>query len=165
MSDNLPTYMNDHLAGARFAIELLERLRDSTTDKRFADHLSQLLEQIEEDRDVLQGLVDRLGQRRSALKEAGAWLAEKASRIKLPAADDDILGTFETLEALSLGVLGKLKLWQALSLIAANEPLLRGLDYDELADRAQRQHDELEAFRLEAAHAALAGSTAGARSS
>jgi hypothetical protein len=154
MNDNLPTYLNDHLMGARFAIEMLERLRDSTKDTLFARHLSELLEQIEEDRDVLQRLIEQIGQQRNVLKEAGAWLSEKASRLKLPVADES-LGTFEILEALSLGVLGKLKLWQALSLISAEEPLLTSLDLRHLTSRARIQHDQLEAFRLEAAQGAL----------
>src|SRR3954447_24395050 len=87
MNDNLPTYLNDHLIGARFAIEMLERLRDSTKNDSFARHLAELLEQIEEDRDVLQGLVEKIGQKRNVLKEAGAWLGEKASRLKLLADD------------------------------------------------------------------------------
>jgi hypothetical protein len=154
MNVNLPTYLNDHLMGARFAIEMLERLRDSTKNTSFARHLAELLREIEADRDVLQGLVERLGQKRSVLKEAGAWLGEKASRLKLPA-DDESFGKFEILEALSLGVLGKLKLWRALSVVAEHEPLLAGIDYAHLASRAQIQHDEFEAFRLEAAQFAL----------
>jgi hypothetical protein len=34
-SINLATYLNDHLGGSRFAIDLLERLRDTTTDPNF----------------------------------------------------------------------------------------------------------------------------------
>lgn len=155
MSDHLATYLNDHLTGARFAVEMLGRLRDSTKDALFRRRLAELLQQIEDDRAVLQDLVERLGAPRNAIKEAGAWLAEKASRIKLHTPDEEPLSTFETLEALSLGVLGKLKLWQALSLVSSDEPLLSGLNYGELSSRARVQHDQLEAYRLEAAQAAL----------
>ena len=155
MNDNLSTYLNDHLSGAQFATEMLGRLRDSTKDALFRRHLAELLNQIEDDRVVLQGLVERLGEHRNAIKEVGAWLAEKASRLKLRTPEEEPLSTFETLEALSLGVLGKVKLWQALSLIASDEPVLSGVNFGELESRARVQHDQLEAFRLEAAEAAL----------
>jgi hypothetical protein len=155
MNENLTVYLTDHLAGSRFAIDMLERLRDKVDDKLFAARLTQLLEQIMEDRHVLESLVERINGRHHPVKEAGAWIAEKFSRWKLSADDPDDLGRFEILEALSLGVLGKMKLWQALSLIACNQPELRGPDYDYLASRAQAQHDQLETFRREAAEAAL----------
>jgi len=52
------------------------------------------------------------------------------------------LGDFEALEALSLGVLGKVKLWDALAQIAQQLPISE-LDFDELIKRAQTQHAEI----------------------
>jgi hypothetical protein len=156
MSEQLALYLNDHLAGARFAIELLERLRDSRTNQRVADVAAQVLPDIEEDRDVLQKLADDAGTGGSPVKEAASWLAEKASRLKLRLTSDGDLGAFEALETLSLGVLGKLKLWRALSQIKISHRRLQQLDFDILIARAQSQHDELEKCRLELARAVLA---------
>jgi hypothetical protein len=51
-------------------------------------------------------------------------------------------------ETLSLGVLGKLKLWQALLAIQNTDPRLQKLDYNTLIARAEAQHDKLEQLRL-----------------
>jgi hypothetical protein len=66
------------------------------------------------------------------------------------------LRLLESLEAVELGINGKLTLWRAL--IAATEvsPALRGvLDYQRLAQRATEQIERVEVHRLKAAKAAL----------
>jgi hypothetical protein len=156
MSQQLATYLNDHLAGARFAIDMLERLRDTQTDDEFKQFAARMLLEIEADRSVLEQLAEEVGGR-NVLKEASAWLAEKASRVKLRLGSEDNLAVFEAIEALSLGVLGKLKLWRALSAIAQNHSLLRGIDFATLIERAQSQHDEIEARRLAYAKSVLIG--------
>jgi hypothetical protein len=65
------------------------------------------------------------------------------------------LGTFEALEALRLGILGKRALWQALAVVAEGDGRLRGMDFHHLAARAQAQHTQVEERRLEAAPTAL----------
>jgi hypothetical protein len=155
MSDQLATYLHDHLAGARFAIELLERMRDSHSDRELRDFAAKMVAEIEEDRAILQGIADNVGDGTSAIKEATAWIAEKASRLKIRLGDGDDLATFEALEALSLGILGKLKLWQALSTISQHETRLQGIDLAQLAMRAQTQHDQIETHRRTAASRAL----------
>jgi hypothetical protein len=147
MSEPLATYLHDHLAGARFAIDLLERLRDTQPSQDFKDFAQHLLRQIEEDREVLQRVVDDVAGGRSAVKEAAAWLSEKASRLKLRLGGNEALAVFESLEALSLGVLGKAKLWQALSEISAGDPRLEQLDLTQLIARAESQHDAIESRR------------------
>jgi hypothetical protein len=54
------------------------------------------------------------------------------------------------LEALALGVQGKLRLWRSLELLAAGEPRLAGADLAELVERALRQTEQLEEQRLRA---------------
>jgi hypothetical protein len=156
MSQQLATYLNDHLAGARFAIDMLERLRDTQSDDDFKQFAARMLDEIEADRSVLQQLAEEVGGR-NVLKEASAWLAEKASRIKLRLGSEDNLAVFEALEALSLGVLGKLKLWRSLSEISPSHSLLRNIDLATLSERAQSQHDEIEARRLAHAKSVLIG--------
>jgi hypothetical protein len=157
MSDPLALYLNDHLAGARFAIELLDRLRESYPNEPLRILATQLLADIDEDRAELQKLADQVGTGGSAVKEAASWLAEKASRVKLQLTTD--LGTFEAVETLSLGVLGKLKLWQALSAIQTSDARLEQLDFKAIILRAESQHDQLEQVRVRLAKAVFGANT------
>jgi hypothetical protein len=154
--DVLQTYLNDHLAGSVIAIELGERTIRENEGGPVAARLSPLVEQIREDQTVLKGVIERLGTGESSLKKAGAWLAEKAGRVKLGGTDEPgDLSRLEVLEMLTTGVHGKRALWRALRVVAVRYEELRGLDLDLLERRAVEQHDELEAMRLEAAKAAL----------
>ena len=152
----MQTYLNDHLAGSVMAIELGERTIRENEGGPVAARLSPLMEQIREDQTVLKGVIERLGTGESSLKKAGAWLAEKAGRVKLGGTDQPgDLSRLEVLEMLTTGVHGKRALWRALRVVAVRYEELRGLDLDLLERRAVEQHDELEAMRLEAAKAAL----------
>ena len=154
--DVLQTYLNDHLAGSVIAIELGERTIRENEGGPVAARLSPLVKQIREDQTVLKGVIERLGTGESSLKKAGAWLAEKAGRVKLGGTDEPgDLSRLEVLEMLTTGVHGKRALWRALRVVAVRYEELRGLDLDLLERRAAEQHDELEAMRLEAAKAAL----------
>jgi uracil-DNA glycosylase family 4 len=82
-----------------------------------------------------------------------AWLGEKVSRLKLRHHAGDGLGLFESLEFLSLGITGKLKLWRALEVATTSNPRLRGLDFHQLAARAETQHAQVEKWRLPVAQA------------
>jgi len=154
--DALKTYLNDHLAGSVMAIELAERTIRENEGGPVAARLSPLVKEIREDQTVLKGLIERLGTGESSLKKAGAWLAEKAGRVKLGGTDEPgELSRLEVLEILTTGVHGKRAMWRALRAVAERHEELRGLDLDLLECRAVEQHDELEAMRLEAAKAAL----------
>ena len=155
MSDPLATYLHDHLAGAVVAVNLLEALRGQHAGEPLGQFAAELLVEVEEDRAVLRGLAQRVGAGSGALKGAAAWLSEKVSRLKLRRRSAGELGAFEALEALALGILGKLALWRALAVAAAADARLRGVDFDHLGTRAQAQHARVEEYRLEAARAAL----------
>ena len=155
MSDPLATYVHDHLAGAVVAINLLETMREQYAGEPLGRFAAELLVEVEADQAVLQGLAGRVGAEPSLLKEAVGWLGEKASRLKLGRRGAGEFGTFEALEALALGILGKLGLWRALGLVAATDGRLHGVDFEQLAARAQAQHARVEAHRLEMARTAL----------
>jgi hypothetical protein len=59
--------------------------------------------EVEADRITLKSLADTVGGGSDHLKEFGAWLSEKVSRIKLNS-DSHSLGAFEALEFLALGI-------------------------------------------------------------
>lgn len=154
---NLSTYLHDHCAGARFAIEAMNRLAKSYDAGAFPEFLRRLSSEIEEDFAVLQQIIGELSGDGSTLKEAASWLAERASRLKLLLINDAEFAAFELLEFLSLGVLGKQKLWQVLQLLASDIDALQGIDYATLIPRAQSQHDELEQWRQTFATRAFGG--------
>jgi hypothetical protein len=155
MAEHLATYLNDHLAGARFAIDLLKRLEEAYAGEPLGRFAADVVARVEEDRVVLERIVEQIDGKTSALKVAAGWMGEKASRFKLGFGKGDDLGVFEALETLSLGILGKLALWRALASIAPVDERLQGVDYESLIARAQSQFDAVEGQRMEAAAIAL----------
>ncbi|MDB4884233.1 MAG: hypothetical protein JWL95_2999 [Gemmatimonadetes bacterium] len=156
--EHLATYLNDHLAGAVAALELLEQLEKAHAGTPVAQALSELRVEIEADRGTLQSLMLRLRVTESGPRKATAWLAERLAWLKLRM-DDSGHGAFrlfESLEAVSLGVEGKIALWRTLSTIAPIVTDVGTLDYGTLMLRAADQRARVEALRLGAALAALA---------
>lgn len=157
MSEALATYLHDHLAGSTFGIDLIKSLRDQYSGEPLGNFAEDLLAEIEEDREILKSIIDEVGKGSLDLKEAAAWMAEKVSRFKLQRDHPGGLGTFEALETLGLGILGKLSLWRALRVIGEIDPRVQGHDFEQLAARAQAQHARVEEFRLQVARTAFEG--------
>jgi hypothetical protein len=143
----LITYLQDHLAGAQFAVGLLKDLSKQNTE--VAEFSAKLLHEVESDRAVLEEFVTQIGGDTSALKEAAAWVSQKAGRLKLSL--DEPFGVFEAIEVLSLGVLGKVALWTALQALSAADRRIASIDLANLTKRAEKQHEELESLRLKLA--------------
>jgi hypothetical protein len=156
MSDPLAIYLHDHLGGARLAIEVLESMSDRKNRHPLADFADRLLLDIKADRDTLQTLAKSMGTDSSVFKEVAGWLAEKAARLKLGHTNADAFNTFQTLEFLSLGILGKLALWRALEVVAVSDQRLAGFDFLALSARAKAQQETVEQRRLDLATAAMA---------
>jgi hypothetical protein len=153
MSDPLATYINDHLAGSAYAMDLVEFLRDTYEGQELGQFAAWLLREIAADREVLQGLAERAGGGGSSkAKELTAWLGEKVSRLKLGHGANNGLGLFEALEFLEIGIHGKLELWRAFAVVAPANPRLSGVDFEHLANRAEKQREEVESRRLHLAH-------------
>jgi hypothetical protein len=151
----LDVYLNDHLAGARFGSDLARRL----SGRMGGTAMNTLAEEIEEDRQTLQQLMDRLGTSPNSVKEAATWVAEKVSQVKLSGltARHREFGLFMSLEALSLGIEGKGALWGALADVADHYPELREFDLVALRERAAAQRRVVEAERTAAARRAFTG--------
>ena len=151
-------YLNDHLAGATFGADLARQLEARTEGTDFRPAMSRLAAEIEADRDTLTQLMERIGAARNPAKQAATWVAEKASRLKLAGFThgNDELRTFLSIEALSLGVEGKVSLWATLRDLRGRYPELESTDLDDLLERAQRQRQVLEAERTAAARRSLA---------
>ena len=155
MSEALATYLQDHLAGAEMAIDMLHALSEQYRGSTLGTFAAGLVQEIEGDRATLRQIADQVGDGGSSLKEATAWIGEKFTRLKLHSRVSGALGALEALETLGLGILGKAKLWRALAEIADAEPRLHGVNFGELHERALAQHEQVEARRLEVARAAL----------
>ena len=148
----LATYLNDHLTGAGIAIELVEQLASEATDLK--SFLAELKADIEADRQEVIKLMDRMDIPRSRIRRASGWLTEQVAEMKF-AMEDDSLRRLERLEAVSLGIQGKLSLWRALYAASKVDERLRSLDYEGLTQRARDQRDRVEALRIDAARSAL----------
>ena len=156
-SDLLGIYLNDHLVGATTALELARRAQGSNEGSPLGDYLAGLVVEIEQDKEELEGMMERLGVGKDHLKLAAGWTAEKAGRLKLNGRVTSYspLSRLVELESLSLGVAGKLALWLALKRVVSPSRL-GAVDLDALIERAREQRAGLERQRLAAARAALA---------
>jgi hypothetical protein len=156
-NEHIATYLNDHLAGSVLAIELLEHLESTHSERELGAFFRQLRADVATDQEELQSLMECLEIAESRTRKASAWLTEKMTELKLRFDDpkDGPLRLFEALEALSLGIEGKRSLWIALMTAAEKSPSLRMLDYERLTQRAQEQRDRVEAKRIETARKAL----------
>ena len=155
--DYLGIYLNDHLAGSVGAMELVERCRSENQGNELGVFLTRLHAEIDHDQGVLKDLIARMGASESATKKAAAWVVEKVARLKMNAqlTEYSPLSRVEELEALALGILGKKALWDVLDATVRTDGRFQGLDFGTLSQRAQRQHDDVERFRVEAARIAF----------
>ena len=105
----------------------------------WAGSLTELRGEIEQDQTSLRDLLQRLGEAESATKKTLGWLSEKlgVARRTLSPGYEPELAMLEDLEALALGIQGKLGLWRALAIVAPAPPALRGLDLVHLQQRAR----------------------------
>jgi hypothetical protein len=151
----LSIYLNDHLAGSLTAIEILEHFETEGTD--FLPVISALKTDIEADRNQLLTLMHRLGIAESRVRKVTGWIAEQIAEAKFESDDESRgpLRRLERLEAIAVGIDGKSALWRALNAAAETSPELRGIDYEQLWQRAQDQRTRVETLRLQAAQLAL----------
>ncbi|MDX6630875.1 MAG: hypothetical protein QOH00_3121 [Gaiellales bacterium] len=155
--DALRTYLNDHLAGSTLGADHARQLEEMLDGEPEAQTMADVANEIDEDREILLGLMGRLGASKNPVKAATAWVAEKAGRIKFSgvSSQNRALGIFLALETMSLGVEGKRDLWIALRTIATDVPELGTVDLDDLIARAESQRSRLETMREKFARRAL----------
>jgi hypothetical protein len=149
----LEIYLADHLAASTAGVALARRTAESNAGTALGDVLRRLTTEIEDDRRTLQAIVAELGFRESKLKVAVARVGERVGRLKLNGQlrGYSPLSRVVELEALSVGVAGKLALWQSLQSVPGLSERLSGFELDHLAERARRQRAEIEEQRTDAA--------------
>ena len=153
----LRIYLNDHNAGSLTGIEVAKRCLKNNEGTSLGDYLHSFISELEDDRGELLRVIDALGYPRDKMKEGMGWMAEKAGRLKLNGqitGYSDLSRVLE-LEGLMIGVSGKLSLWQNLKRVSSTDPRLGATDLEQLQNRAERQLEELQAHKLQAAEQAF----------
>ena len=151
--EDLAIYLKDHYAGGVAAIELLEHLADFHDEPDWKHFFQELLFEVKSDHDTLHRLIDLLGFEDSSIRNTGAWIAEKFSRVKIGfgSQSKDSLRDLETLETLFIGITGKRLLWRALAEMNGTTSFPITIDLADLERRASEQLEQVEARRLQIA--------------
>ncbi len=104
--------------------------------------------------------MERFEVKQDKLKTTGAFIGEKLGRLKPNAhlTSYSPLSRVVELEALTLGVTGKLALWRSLREVADTDDRLDPEELDVLAQRAETQQKGLEEQRLRAVAETLTAS-------
>jgi len=157
MDQLLERYLNDHHAAACGAIKLVGALSERQEEEMEQIFYENLKSIIEDDRKLLESLLEKASMEKSLTLQVAGQLAESASRLKLlwEGLEPGGLGMFEALEVLTLGLQGKRLLWVMLGELAPYFPEWRGVDFAALELAAIQQRDEVEKRRIEHGYDAL----------
>ena len=150
----LGIYLNDHLAGSVVGTRLARRIAKHNEGNHYGTEAKRLAGEIDEDKAALESLMERLGVRRKRARRLIAGVAETVGRLKPNGrlVGYSPLSRVIELEALTLGINGKLELWQSLKVADG------GIDgVDRLVARAEDQSKRVRALRLQAASEAFSG--------
>ena len=162
MASALHIYLQDHLAGATFGLELVQRGHRNNEGTEFAEPLAELTVEITEDRQTLRQIMRDVDADVSRTKVVAGWTLEKIRRLKPNGGlfEYTPLARVVELESLAIGIAGKRAMWQALDDVASTEDRLGRHDFWRLAERADDQLSRVEALRLDAARTAFLNSSA-----
>lgn len=153
MTAPLDLYLIDHLTAATGGLRLAERARNAHRDRDEQLHrlLTELTEEIREDRAELRRMIDRVGATPDPLKLATAVAGELVGRLKLNGRllRRSPLSSLVELEGLAIALRGKRCGWTALE--AAGDDRLSTFDLPALIRRADDQYERVEAARLRVA--------------
>ncbi|MDQ0822036.1 hypothetical protein QFZ79_004416 [Arthrobacter sp. V4I6] len=140
----LGLYLSDHLTGATAGVSRIQRMTEAYADTPVSADIARVSAQIEHERDLLQGLIRDLGVRQRPHRQAAAWLAEHAGRLKLNGRIVRRSPMTMVLEAelMRAAVLGKLGGWETLEELAPDLGLDRAT-FRKLGDDARGQVEAL----------------------
>lgn len=151
--ESLGVYLNDHLGGSAAGVEIAEKLRSRNEGTPFGGVLNELVLEIKEDRATLENLMDRLGIERNPSRLSAGGSIGKLTRLKTTKqlTGSSELSRLMDIESLSLGLEGKRAMWRELQEVAEMDQRIASTDLKGLADRASRQRETLEPYRLQCA--------------
>lgn len=152
-------YLNDHLAGATVGRGLARRMTRAGQHPDESARLEKVCREIAEDGRALRQIMRRLGVRIDPIKAGVGWVGEKVGRLKLNGRmlRRSPLSDVVELEAMSVGVSGKLAGWTLLRELATTTDELDSRELERLIGRAEGQLVVLEKIRLRVGAAVLAG--------
>ncbi len=153
----LAIYLNDHLAGATAGVERAAHLARATRGSALGRAVAPVAAEIREDRAALLGIMRDLDVSVHRYKVWAGWAAERAGRLKANGrlVRRSPLSTLLELEALRMAVEGKAAGWQTLRRLTATDDRLDPGLLDDLLERARRQQDTVEEWRVRQADTAL----------
>ncbi|MGW5781253.1 hypothetical protein [Streptomyces sp. NPDC003863] len=154
----LRIYLNDHYAGSAAGDALVRRVARVHGQGPSGRRLRGLADEIAEDRESLVRIMTALDIPVMRARALIMRCAEKVGRAKLNGrlVSRSPLSDVLELESLRLGVEGKLALWRSLGEVARGDDRIDAGTVHRLADRAERQIEQLEDLRLAAVGVALA---------
>lgn len=138
----LGLYLSDHLTGATAGVSRIGRMAEAFADTPFTADLAQLSAALRRERELLRGLIHDLGVRQRPHRQAAAWLAERAGRLKLNGRIVRRSPLTMVLEAelMRSAVMGKLGGWETLQELAPD----LGLDPATFAGLAAEARSQVE---------------------
>lgn len=153
----LSIYLNDHLAGATAGTQRAGHLARLARGSALGRALGPVATEVAQDRTALVGIMRDLGVPVHRRKVCAGWAAEKLARLKSNGrlVRRSPLSTVLELEALRLAVEGKAAGWQTLRRLTGTNERLDPARLNRLLERARRQQDTLEEWRIRQAEAAL----------
>jgi hypothetical protein len=152
--DNLlRVYLHDHLAGSAGGVDLARRIARVHEGTPYEAPLKRLASDVEEDRESLKQILDKLDLPDHHVHEAFAWVAAKAARLK---PNGQIVGrsplsSLEELETFRIALEGKRAGWVTLRLVADHDDRLDKDQLDTLIARGVDQADRAEDLRQQIA--------------
>jgi hypothetical protein len=155
----LAIYCNDHIASAAGGIELVTRMIGAHKGSSYEGPLRQLLDELRQEKSDLTATTRALGFPVHQYKQAAAWVAEKASRLKL---NGHLLSrspssSLVEFEFLASAVRGKRSGFETLRIAAEVDPRIDKVLLDSLIEQANRQYHWLTDVRREVAAAVFGG--------
>jgi hypothetical protein len=141
LTEPLGIYLNDHLTGAFAGTALARRMADTHADSHRAAELRRLARDVQQDRDDLVRIMNRLG---VPVRHYRTWLGLAGERLGRLKPNGTLmrrspLSDLIELEAMRTGVEGKAALWRALRALADSDSRLDPDELDRLAERAREQ--------------------------
>jgi nucleoside-diphosphate-sugar epimerase len=137
--DILGLYLSDHLTGSTAGVDRLARMAKAYADTDLGPDIARLHREIRDERTFLKQLISSLELRRRPYRQAAAWVAEKAGRLKT---NGRPLGSPMTpvleVEIMRGAIMGKLGAWETLAELAPDLGLPRQI-FTDLAEQAHQQ--------------------------
>ena len=154
-SSNLTLYLNDHWAAAAAGRRVARHLALRNRQTPWASELSDIADEIEEDRRSLGATRSALGIDGGVWKVALAVGIELLAELKMKVTGNPALTRVDELETLLGGVSSKRGLWVSLQSCASSHSQLADFDFAAAEQRASRQLKRLRAVHADAAAVAF----------